>query len=135
MLIIAKASQLRVSPRKMALVVNLVRNVGVKEARLRLKFSEKKAGAMLLKVLDSAVANAEHNFKANVENLYVAEIFVSGGPRLKRRRYVSRAGVTQYHKPTSHLTLKLGEKEAKKPIILTKETKTVTKKPRVKGNK
>lgn len=109
----AKLSNLRISPRKVRLVADLIRGSSVKEARGRLSFLVKKTSLPLLKLLDSAVANAKHNFKLNPDEMYVSKIFVDGGPVLKRTmpRAMGRAYIIR--KRTSHINLTLSEKKDK----------------------
>ena len=80
----AKLNNLRVSPRKTRLVADLIRGLGVKEARIQLSFLVKRTSLPLLKLLNSAAANARHNLKLNPDEMYVSRITVDGGPVLKR---------------------------------------------------
>jgi large subunit ribosomal protein L22 len=100
---------LRIAPRKVRLVADLIRGKKVKEAKNILTFCRKKAAFPLLKLLNSAVANAEHNFKLKEDNLFVSEIFVNEGPRLKRifPRARGRADIIQ--KKMSHVSISLEE--------------------------
>lgn len=122
--ITAKLSNLRISPRKVRLVADLIRGSSVKEARNRLSFLVKKTSLPMLKLLNSAAANAQHNFKLHPENLYISRIFVDGGPVLKRTmpRAMGRAYIIR--KRTSHIHLTLSEKKDKH--------KSVQKPPRAK---
>ncbi|MBQ1933372.1 MAG: 50S ribosomal protein L22, partial [Clostridia bacterium] len=74
----------RISPRKVGIVLDLIRGKDVAEARAILKNTPKSASEYLIKLLDSAVANAENNFNMNKENLIVSECYVCPGPTLKR---------------------------------------------------
>lgn len=113
MQVTAKLSNLRLSPRKVRLVADLIRGVSVKEARSRLSFLVKKTSLPMLKLLNSAAANAAHNFKLNPDEMYVSGIFVDGGQVLKRTmpRAMGRAYIIR--KRTSHINLTLSEKKDK----------------------
>ena len=74
----------RISPRKVSIVLDLIRGKSVDEAKGILKNTRKAASEYLIKLLDSAVANAENNFSMNKDNLYVSECYVCPGPTLKR---------------------------------------------------
>lgn len=118
--------QYRVSPKKANLVAALVRNKGVQEAIDILSFTPKKSAPVLKKLIRSAVANAENNFKQNRSDLYVKEIIVTEGPTYKRSMPVSRGRAYPILKRTSHITVKIEtrekEKEAKKAAKKAEET-------------
>ena len=129
-------NNLRIAPRKVRLVANLIKKSSVISAQASLKFQSKKAALPILKLLKSAVSSAANNFNLSSENLYIANIFVDEGQKLKRfrPRAFGRAGAI--HKKTSHITLILEErisaaKKRKKPI----KTKVVKEggMPEVKG--
>ena len=80
----ATAKYIRIAPRKLRIVMNLIRGKKVSEAFAILKFTPKVGSEVVEKVLRSAVANAEHNNDMNVDNLYVSTCFVDQGPTLKR---------------------------------------------------
>lgn len=109
--IIAKLNRLRIAPRKVRLVADLIRGKDVKQAQAVLQFTIKKAAQPLAKLLDSAIANAKHNFKMAEENLKIAKITVDQGRTLKRYRPVSRGRTATIQKKTSHVTLVLDSKE------------------------
>ncbi len=122
---IAKLRYLRMAPRKVRLVADLIRNLSYEEAQVQLMFSKKRAAKAILKLLKSAFANAK-NKKLNLEKLYVKEIRVDQGPRLVRYWPRARGAVNKIEKKMSHITLILeeGEKEAKiKYKIKEKEKK------------
>lgn len=100
---------LRIAPRKVRLVADLIRGKTVKEAENILNFTTKRAALPLLKLLKSAIANAKHNFNLKEENLYISKILVNEGPRLKRvfPRARGRADIRQ--KKMSHVTIVLEE--------------------------
>ena len=102
---------LRISPRKVKIVLDLIRGKDTETAMAILKNTNKIACEALIKLLKSAIANAEHNFHMDASNLYVSECFVCPGPILKRIQ--PRAQGRAYHilKRTSHVTLVVKEKE------------------------
>lgn len=108
----AKVTHVRISPQKVTIVLDLIRNKPVIEARAILKNTPKAASEYLIKLLDSAVANAENNFHMNKENLFVSEALVGSGPILKRMQPRSRGSAYRILKRTSHITLAVKEKEA-----------------------
>lgn len=98
----------RQSPRKVRLVADLIRGKSVKDAENALTFLTKRATGMFHKLLASAVANAEHNFKISGD-LHVAQVSVTKGPTLKRMRPASRGRARRINKRTSIVTLVLAE--------------------------
>lgn len=111
----AKLNNLRISPRKVRLVADLVRGLDVADAKHQLHFLIKRSSKSMLKLLNSAIANAEHNFKLKESDLYISELFVNEGPTLKR--IMPRAMGRAFHirKRTSHITLVLEDKEKTEP--------------------
>ncbi len=106
----AKLRYSRISPRKVRLVADLIRGLRVEEAEKVLQFTIKRSANPMLKVLQSAVANAEHNFNLKKENLYISEIRVDGGPIIKRFRPRARGAASAIQKKTSHIFIELKEK-------------------------
>ncbi len=104
----AIAKHVRISPKKANLVAGLVRSKNAVEALDILKFTPKKAAKILYKVLHSAVANAENNFKQNKDALIVKEIVVTEGRTLKRSVPISRGRVHPILKRSSHITITVG---------------------------
>jgi large subunit ribosomal protein L22 len=102
---------LRMTPRKVRLVADLIRGKDIKEAKNILNFCKKKAASPLLKLLNSAVASAVHNFNLKEENLYVSKIFVNEGPRLKRILPRARGRMDILQRKMSHVTIVLEEKK------------------------
>ena len=94
----------------MRIVMNLIRGKNVKEAFAILKFTPNGGAEVLEKVLKSAVANAEHNFDMNVDNLYVSTAFVDQGPTLKRIHPRSRGQAFKILKRSSHVTIMVKER-------------------------
>ena len=106
----AIAKYVRVAPRKVRVVMDLIRGKNVTEALAILKFTPKVGADVIEKVLKSAVANAEHNFDMNVDNLYVSTVFVDQGPTLKRIHPRSRGQAFKILKRTSHVTVIVKER-------------------------
>ena len=129
----AKLRYLRIAPRKVRLVADLVRGKSVEEATHILNFTRKRAAKPLLKLLNSAVANASHNFQLKKENLYISKILVNEGPKLKRWRPRARGVTYEIQKKTSHITLVLTEIEDKnlKPLPAGRQGKSQKSKPRL----
>ena len=101
----------RISPRKVSIVLDLIRNKPVDYAMAILKHTPKAACEDLEKLLKSAMANAENNNNMDVSRLYVAECFVCPGPILKRIRPRAQGRAIRINKRTSHVTLVLKEQE------------------------
>lgn len=101
----------RISPRKVKIVVDLIRNKPVGVAMGILQNTPKAASEVLIKLLKSAMANAENNHGMNADKLYVAEVFANPGPILKRIMPRAQGRAFRINKRTSHITLVLKEKE------------------------
>ncbi len=108
----ATAKTVRIAARKVRLVVDLIRGRGVDEALAILEFTPRGASPEVAKVLKSAIANAEHNFDLDKQNLYVKEVFADEGPTLKRFRPRAKGSASPINKRTSHITVTVAEKEA-----------------------
>ncbi|CAA6823116.1 MAG: LSU ribosomal protein L22p (L17e) [uncultured Thiotrichaceae bacterium] len=100
----------RLSPQKGRLVADQIRGLPVDKALDILAFSPKKGAAMIKKVLESAIANAEHNEGADVDELSVARVFVDQGPTMKRIRPRAKGRANRILKRTSHITVTVGDK-------------------------
>jgi large subunit ribosomal protein L22 len=107
----AKATYIRIAPRKVQIVLDLIRNQPADKAMAILKYTPKAACEPLMKLLKSAIANAENNNNMDVSKLYVAECSVSQGPTLKRIRPRAQGRAFRINKKTSHITLVLKEAE------------------------
>jgi large subunit ribosomal protein L22 len=107
----AIAKTVRITPRKARLVIDLIRGKNIKEARAILMFTPRAASPIIAKVLNSAVANAEHNNNANVDNLFVKEVYVNEGVRLKRLFPRAKGQGDIIQKRTSHITVIVADKE------------------------
>ena len=106
----AIARYIRIAPRKVRIVVDLIRGKSVGEAIAILKFTPKVGSEVVEKVLKSAIANAEHNYDMNVDNLFVSEAFVDQGPTLKRIHPRSRGQAFKILKRSSHVTVAVKER-------------------------
>lgn len=107
----ATAKHVRISSRKVKIVIDLIRGKSVEEAEAILTYTPKAAAEPTLKVLRSAIANAENNLDMDKETLYVAEIYANQGPTLKRYRPRARGSASRILKRTSHITVILDEKK------------------------
>lgn len=106
----AIAKYVRISPRKLRIVMNLIRGKQVGEAFAILKYTPKVGSEVIEKVLHSAVANAEHNFNMDVDKLFVSTCFVDAGPTMKRIHPRSRGQAFKILKRSSHVTVCVDEK-------------------------
>lgn len=106
------AKYVRISPRKVRIVADLIRGKNVADALAILKFTPKRGAVLLNKVLKSAIANAENNFDMDSDNLVVSKCFVDEGPTLKRIHPRSRGQAFSIFKRTSHITVIVSEKES-----------------------
>ena len=124
MQITAKAKYIRMSPKKIRLVADVVRGLEIKDALTQLRFINKQAALPLAKLLNSVIANAENNSKLKKDTLYVKKIVVNGGPTLSRwrPRAYGRAGMIR--KRSAHIEVTLDEKSAGAEKIATKPQKT-----------
>ncbi len=104
----AFARYIHVSPRKLRLVADLIRKSRVDEALEQLKFSSKKAAQPLTKVINSAIANAVHNFDLNRDDLVVKSIMIDGGPVIKKMEPRAQGRGFIERKRTSHISVFLG---------------------------
>jgi large subunit ribosomal protein L22 len=108
---VAHLRYVRIAPRKVKIVLDLIRNKPVGVALSILNNTPKAASEYLVKLLRSAMANAENNHDMDVSKLYIAQCFVSPGPILKRIRARSKGSAHRIYKRSSHVTLVLEEKE------------------------
>ena len=107
----AKLRGARISAEKVRLVADQVRGMPVEKAEQLLAFSTKKAARIMKKVLLSAIANAEHNDGADIDELSIATIMVDEGPTMKRGRARAKGRGTRILKRTSHITLTVADSE------------------------
>lgn len=106
----AVARYIRIAPRKAQLVVDLIRGKQVGEAIAILRHTPKSASPIVEKLLNSAIANAEHNYSLDINKLVVEQIFVDQGPTLKRFRPRAMGRASRINKRTSHITVVVSEK-------------------------
>lgn len=106
----AVARYIRISPQKARSVADLIRGKSVNEALAILKFTPRKAAKAIEKTLKSAIANAEHNYNMNSDELYVAKIMVDQGPMLKRYKPRAQGRADLMRRRTSHITVVVSEK-------------------------
>ncbi|GIQ71199.1 50S ribosomal protein L22 [Xylanibacillus composti] len=106
----AQARYIRIAPRKVRLVIDLIRGKQVGEAISILRHTPKSASPVLEKLLNSAIANAEHNYEMDPNNLVIAQAYVNEGPTMKRFRPRAQGRATRINKRTSHITLVVSEK-------------------------
>lgn len=106
----AIARHIRIAPRKIRVVIDLIRGKNIGDAYAILKHTPKVGSEVLLKVLESAIANAEHNYDMNSDKLYVAAAFVDQGPTLKRIHPRSRGQAFKILKRSSHVTVVVKER-------------------------
>lgn len=114
---------IRISPKKINLVAGMVRRKPAKEALDILEFTPKRAAHYLYKVIQSAVSNAEHNFKQDPDTLIIKEILVNDGPTYKRFQPVSRGRAHPILKRTAHITVKI---ESSPELIEKRPAKKMT---------
>ena len=105
----AIARYVRISSRKVKIVVDLIRGKSVREAEAILRYTPKAATEPVLKLLNSAVANAENNVELNRDDLYVAEVYANQGPTLMRYRARAHGRASRIRKRTSHITIVLDQ--------------------------
>lgn len=148
----AKHLGAHISPKKLAPVADLVRGKNILDAKVALTFDPTKAAKLILKVLNSAEANALHNNKMS-NSLYVSELWVGAGPMAKRGRFVAKSRVSPILKRTANIYVGLSEipydslktREAKaavkpeiketKPVAAKRAVKKVENKTEIKGSK
>jgi len=109
----AIAKYIRISPRKIREVVDLIRGKDLREALAILRYTPRRASDPVAKVVKSAAANAEHNYEMNRDSLYVAECYVDQGPIIKRFQPRAMGRADLLRRRTSHITVVVKEKPAK----------------------
>lgn len=132
MMYTAESKNIKVSPRKMRLVVDGVKDMPIPAALATLSVTPQRAAVSIKKALESAMANAVHNGKVNKQDLMIAEMFVNEGITYKRFHYAGRGRTRPYKKRSSHLKVILGVKEvpavAETPAVIEKPMKKKAKK-------
>ena len=124
---VVKLNYLRIAPRKVRSVADLVKGLSVNDAEAQLLVQARRPAKALLKLLRSAVANAKNNKRWNPDHLFIASIRVDGGPMLKRMLPRARGSASPIQKKMSNVTLVLGLNEtlkSKYTIVVPKKTKT-----------
>ncbi|CAM3582419.1 50S ribosomal protein L22 [Marinicrinis lubricantis] len=106
----AHAKYVRIAPRKVKLVIDLIRGKAVGEAVSILRHTPKAASPVVEKLLNSAIANAEHNYSLDPNNLVISEVYVNPGPIMKRFRPRAMGRASRINKRTSHITVVVSEK-------------------------
>lgn len=131
-----KLKHLKISPRKVRLVADMIRGKKIDEAQVILGFAVKKGADPILKLLNSAVANVKNNSKKEIEGLFISKITVDEGPIAKRMMPRAKGRGDRIMKRSSHVTLvldeKRGPKKKGKEKVAAKEEKVVAKKKEVK---
>ncbi|QSX30283.1 MULTISPECIES: 50S ribosomal protein L22 [Shewanella] len=108
--VLAKHRFARTSPQKARLVADQIRGLPVSKALEILTFSPKKAAVLVKKVVDSAIANAEHNEGADIDELKIAKVFVDEGPTMKRIMPRAKGRADRIMKRTSHITVVVSDR-------------------------
>ncbi|MBI4592472.1 50S ribosomal protein L22 [Candidatus Uhrbacteria bacterium] len=109
----ATARYIRMSPRKVRLIIDVIRGLGVAQARSQLAVMKKAASEPVLKLLESAVANATHNFRLDASQMYVKQIVADGGPVLGRWRARAFGRAAPIRKRTTHISITLESRPQK----------------------
>jgi large subunit ribosomal protein L22 len=107
--VFASARHLHTSARKIRLVINVIRGMKVEQAKSQLKFMKKAAAQLVLKLLNSAIANATHNFELRGDSLYIKKIVADEGPIIGRWRPRAFGRSSPIRKRTTHLSIVLDE--------------------------
>jgi large subunit ribosomal protein L22 len=107
----AKLKFARLSPQKTRLVCDQIRGLPIERALDILKFSPKKVAGVIMKVLNSAIANAEHNHGADIDELKVTSVFADQGPTYKRMQAKAKGRGARILKPTCHITVVVSDQE------------------------
>ena len=110
MQVAAKLRYARISPQKCRLVADQIRGLPIDVALQQLSFSTKKSAVIVKKVLESAIANAEHNEGADIDELKVSSVYVDEGPVLKRIRPRAKGRANRILKRTSHITVMVADR-------------------------
>ena len=108
---VATLRNLRIAPRKVRLIADLIRGKSIREAETILRFTTKKGTDAFSKLLKAAIAAAKLRFDVQENQLYIERLFVNEGSKLKRQRARSRGQAFEIQKKTSHITLVLGSRE------------------------
>lgn len=123
----AEAKYIRIAPRKVRLVIDLIRGMSVQNARMQLEFSKKAAAKPVLKLLNSAVANAEHNLKVDTSEFKVMAAYVNEGPKFMRFMPRAQGRATPLRKRMSHISIVVGDEEKVEKVKGVEDKKVVKK--------
>ncbi len=127
----AHVRNIRISPRKMRLVTNLINHTWAYDALNQLEFTHKKGSRFVIDMIKSAMANAENNFKLDKENLYIKSITCDAGPKIKRYMPRAQGRASEIRRPLAHIHIILEEKQnTKKRSARFAEIKKADKKPK-----
>lgn len=126
-----KLNYLRIAPRKVRLIADLIRGKSVEEAETLLSFIPNKSALPLVKLLKSAIASAKNNLQLEPANLYISKIMVNEGPKLKRWRPRARGQAYEIQKKTSHIVLVLESKVKEKKKAKKAKTTEIVKEEKV----
>jgi len=130
----AKSKYIRISPRKVRLVIDLVRGMKAEKALSMLKFTKKAAASEVAKTIKSAIANAEHNFNLKKKDLVISEIKADEGPTLKRFQPRARGVAYEIKKRTSHIFVSLEVQNEPKVSGNLSKAKIITRKKEKNGS-
>lgn len=108
---IAKSESVKISPRKLRLIADLIRKTTLEKTLITLETLQKRGSLEILKTLKSAISNAAHNNKISKDNLLIESIQIGGGPALKRFRPSTRGRVHPYKRRSSHIRIVLKERK------------------------
>ncbi len=133
--IIVKLNYLRIAPRKLRLLADLIRGKSVNSAEYLLSNTVKRGSLPLAKLLQSALAAAKNNFHQATEGLFVSKITIDEGPKLKRWRPRARGRGMTIQKKTSHIILTLNERESSPAELVAGSEEAVEKKTRLENGK
>lgn len=126
LMVTAKLRNLHIAPRKVRLVAELLKGKSAEEAGALLNFTVKRAAGPILKLLQSAIANAKNNFQLDPNNLYISKITVDEGPKMKRWMPRARGSASTIEKKTSHVYLVLDEIDKSLSAVRQKKRLTVS---------
>ena len=108
--VVARAKYVKSPPRKIRLIADAIRGKSTEEALAMLRFIPRKSAKLLEKVVASAVANAENNYELDTDSLYIHEVYIDGGPIIKRFRARAMGRATPIRRRTSHITVAVKER-------------------------
>ncbi len=128
MTVTVKTRHIRIAPRKVRLVADMIRGEGAERAKSLLSFTVNKSAGPLLKLLKSGLTSAKNDLGWDEKNLYISKITIDEAPKLKRWRPRARGSASRIEKKTSHITLVLDQIEKKGETKKKKKDKVVTKK-------